>query len=324
MIAFFVRKYKVGSIKEKAILIFYGCMWLSLVILAAGFGSRYGWLKQIDWFWPHQEPIILYSIFDALRAWFDHVVFVIREEFAEAFKETIWRVVEKTIRVSYVFQEKDAYVPANHLDLVASREKPRWTAHATLVTKAYIDQPFAVINADDFYGRDGYVNMASFLKTSSPRDIGMIGYILENTLSDFGSINRWVCEIEDNKLSWVVEHLWIIADEKGIFHDKEWNVIKSGSSVSMNFRWFHPSFFSAIEDYFEKFLEEWQGKGEYFIPLVVDKCIRDHQMDCHVMMSSDQRCGVSYQEDRPFVESTIARLHEQGVYPESLFPQEST
>lgn len=324
MIAFFVRKYKVGSIKEKAILIFYGCMWLSLVILAAGFGSRYGWLKQIDWFWPHQEPIILYSIFDALRAWFDHVVFVIREEFAEAFKETIWRVVEKTIRVSYVFQEKDAYVPTNHLDLVASREKPRWTAHATLIAKTCVNQPFAVINADDFYGRDAFVQIATFLRHCTPRDIGMVGYILRNTLSPFWSINRWVCTTNGDMLETVEEHLKIQEQADGILYDEHGIAIDHDAIVSMNFRWFHPSFFAHSEAGFVRFLDAYTGKGEYYIPTVVDYLLAHQQATCRVLMSHDQRCGVSYQEDRPFVESTIARLHEQGVYPESLFPEEST
>jgi hypothetical protein len=294
-------------------------MWLSLVILAAWFGSRYGGLKQLDWFWPHEEPIILYSIYDAIEAWFDHVVFVIREDFAELFKERIWRRVENKIRVSYVFQETTSYLPEKYAHLHPARQKPRWTAHAMLMAKDHIDQPFAVINADDFYGRDAYVQIAAFLQTITPDQMWMVGYVLKNTVSPFGSINRGVCEVKDGKLVSIVERLKINVDENGNYYNPETDFIDANALVSMNFWWFHPSFFEYTETYFEKFLEEGEGSGEYFITLVVDICLRAYQMSCEVMMSTDQRCGVSYQEDKPFVQETIANLHATGVYPARLF-----
>ena len=294
-------------------------MWLSLVILAAWFGSCYGWLKQLDGFGLHQEPIILYSVYDAIRAWFDHVVFVIREEFAESFKETIGRVIEDEISVSYVFQTKEAYVPEQYAALIPLREKPWWTAHATLVAKEVVSQPFAVINADDFYGRDAFIQIADFLRTIHPDQIGMIWYVLKNTLSPFWSINRWVCEVVDNKLVSIVERLKIKNDDQGKFHDQTWDEVEMNAIVSMNFWWFHHSFFTYLEKYFEEFLEQSQGQGEYFIPLVVDICLRDVAMSCKVMMTTNQRCWVSYQEDKPFVQQTIATLHATGVYPEQLF-----
>lgn len=298
-------------------------MWLSLVILAAWFGSRYGWLKQLDGFGPHQEPIILYSVYDAIVAWFDHVVFVIREDFAEAFKETIWRSVEDKIRVSYVFQSKEAYVPQKYEHLIPLREKPWWTAHAALVAKEVITQPFAVINADDFYGRDAFIKIADFLHTVTPTHMGMIWYILSNTLSPFWSINRWVCEVVDNTLTSITERLKIAADVTGKLYDQWWHEVDTHATVSMNFWWFHPSFFTYLERYFEQFLEQFleqsQGQGEYFIPLVVDICLRDFALSCKVMMSSDKRCWVSYQEDKPFVQESIAALHDAGIYPAQLF-----
>lgn len=294
-------------------------MWLSLVILAAWFGSRYGGLKQIDWFGPQQEPIILYSVYDALQAWFDHVVFVIREDFADLFVQHIGRYVEKVVRVSYVFQTKDAYVPIQYKNLISWREKPWGTAHATLVAKDVVSQPFAVINADDFYGRDAFLQIAWFLSTCTPEQIGMVGYVLKNTVSPFGSINRWVCEVKNNSLVSIIERLKIVMDEAWQFSNPECSHIDPLTPVSMNFWWFHQSFFWYIETHFEEFLETWHGAWEYFIPLVVDRCLHDEHMNCKVMMSNDLWCGVSYQEDKPFVQESIAELHAKWVYPEQLF-----
>ncbi len=294
-------------------------MWLSLVVLAAWFWSRYGGLKQLDWFWPHQEPIILYSVYDAIQAWFDHIVFVIREDFAQAFRSTIWTLVEKEVRVTYVYQEKTAYLPLQQQHLVSSREKPWWTAHATLVAKEYVDTPFAVINADDFYGREAFFSLANYLKTISPQQMSMVGYIFKNTLSPFWSINRWVCEVSDRKLFSIQERLKITHGDDGLFRDQDGEIVNPDAVVSMNFWWFHPTFFAYLEQYFATFLDEGQWVGEYFIPLVVDKCLQVHDMSCEVMMSHDQWCGVSYPEDKPFVQNTIAALHEKWVYPEQLF-----
>jgi len=294
-------------------------MWLSLIVLAAWFGSRYGGLKQLDGFWPHEEPIILYSVYDAVQAWFDHIFFVIRKDFASEFKSSIGVLVEKKVRVTYVYQEKSMYVPEKYEHLIALREKPWWTAHATLVAKEYVDSPFAVINADDFYGREAFFLLVAYLKKITSEQMSMIGYVFENTLSPFWSINRWVCEVKDNKLISVKERLKISCGTDGCYRDQLWCEVRPSSPVSMNFWWFHPTFFVYLEEDFAQFLEEGQWFGEYFIPLVVDTCLRKHSMSCEVMMSPDKRCGVSYQEDKPFVQQTIATLHDKGVYPEQLF-----
>ncbi len=294
-------------------------MWFSLVILAAWFGSRYWWLKQLDGFGPHSEPIILYSIYDALRFGCDHVVFVIRKDFENEFVEVIGNIVEKRVRVSYVFQTKELFVPDEFIHLIQNREKPRWTAHATLVTKDVVDQPFAVINADDYYGCDAFEQIAAFLKTIKPTQIWMVGYVLENTLSPFGSINRWVCKVNNWLLTEVVEHLKINANSDWLLYDEQWQEIDRKSIVSMNFWGFHPSIFTHFDNGFTNFLHDNNGQWEYFIPIVVDTCIHKNSMECVVMMSHDQRCGVSYQEDKPFVQETIAWLHSQWTYPDQLF-----
>lgn len=292
---------------------------LTLVVLAAWMGSRYGGLKQLDEFWPHGETILEYSIYDALHAWFDHIVFIIREHFADAFQERIGKKIAQKAKISYVFQEKDSFFPSEYIGLLKNREKPRGTAHATLVAKVVVTTPFAVINADDFYGRDAFGQIASFLLSSEKETMGMVGYMLENTLSPYGSINRGVCSVENAMLVSVVERLKIQEKNDGNLYDEQWVIISRDSIVSMNFRWFHPSFFDALEAWFETFLQHYSGSGEYFIPLVVDTLIAEKKAYCRVMMSHDQWCGVSYQEDKPFVQETIAGLHRQWVYPEQLF-----
>lgn len=294
-------------------------MWFSLVILAAWFGSRYWGLKQLDGFGPNNEPIIMYSIYDALRFGCDHVVFVIRKDFEEAFVETIGKTIEKQVRVSYVFQTKELFVPNKYAHLIQNREKPRWTAHATLVAQEVIDQPFAVINADDYYGRDAFEQIASFLHAITPNQIWMVWYILEKTLSPFWSINRWVCKVNDWFLTEVVEHLKINNDIDWLLYDEQWQQIERKSIVSMNFWGFHHDVFTYFDKEFTNFLQDNNGQWEFFIPLVVDSCIHKEWMECAVMMSHDQRCGVSYQEDKPFVQETIASLHDQWVYPDQLF-----
>lgn len=298
---------------------FFMHMWFSLVILAAWFGSRYWWLKQLDGFGPHSEPIILYSIYDALRFGCDHVVFVIRKEIEDDFKLLIGNVVEKYVRVSYVFQTKELFVPNELAHLISYREKPWGTAHATLAVKDVVNQPFAIINADDYYGRDAFQNIASFLSHIQPDQLCMVWYILENTLSPYWSINRWVCKVNEWHLTEVVEHLKIKSDDLWVLYDEIWNKIDNKSIVSMNFWWFHHSIFPYFYKEFTNFLQDSNGQGEFFIPIVVDKCIHEEGMDCFVMMSHDQRCGVSYQEDKPFVQETIASLHRQWIYPDQLF-----
>lgn len=295
-------------------------MWFTLVVLAAGMWSRYGWLKQIDWFWPNNEPILLYSIYDAVYAWCTHIVFVIREEFHEAFHEAIWKKVPTSIRVSYVYQTITSMLPKEYIHLAEWREKPRGTAHATLVARDVVQGPFAVINADDFYGRDAFVQIATFLTTCTPHDIGMVGYVLKNTLSPYWSINRWVCAVQWGQLEKVTEHLKIQQQEDGKLYDEQGMYINHDAVVSMNFWWFHQSFFEGLYDWFVHFLNTYTGKGEYFIPTVVDTLIHTwKKVTCKVLMSDDQRCGVSYQEDKPFVQSSIAALHAAWVYPEQLF-----
>lgn len=293
---------------------------LTLVVLAAGLGSRYGGLKQMNGFGPSNETLLEYGVYDAIQAWFEKVVFIIRESFAQEFKDRIWSKLSKKIEVTYVCQEIDAQVPEQFVWLIPDRQKPRGTAHAVLVARDVVTTPFAVINADDFYGRAAYLQIATFLHTSAPEDMWLVGYVLKNTISPYGAVNRGVCSVDAGKLVSVHEHLKINSQE-GDFVDQEGIVVAPDTIVSMNFRWFHPSFFQAIEDWFIKFLSLYalQKKGEYFIPLTVDTYLQQHKWTCEVMMSHDIRCGVTYPEDNPFVQQHIGSLVKQWVYPEKLW-----
>ncbi len=292
----------------------------TLLILAAGMGSRYGGLKQIDPIGPKGEALIEFSIYDAIRAGFGKVVFVIRESIEDVFKAKFANKFDDKIQVEYAFQEFET--PVEGIDEFPHREKPWGTAHAVLVAKDKINEPFAVINADDYYGISAFYTMAEFLSEQcTPTLYNMIGYELKNTLSDHGTVNRGVCEMDgDNYLTNVVERLKIRKTEEGaafLGEDGELHALSLDSLVSMNFWGFHPNVFEIIRKDFIVFVEanKDQPKAEFFIPLVAKKLIDEGTAKILVQSSGDQWYGVTYKEDKPIVEKAFKKLVEQDKYP---------
>ena len=300
----------------------------TLLVLAAGMGSRYGSLKQMDGLGPCGEAIIDYSIYDAIQAGFGKVVFVIRHSFAEAFQKIYSKErFGGKIDVEFVYQELD-YLPEGYT-VPEGREKPWGTNHAVMMAKDVIHEPFAVINSDDFYGREGFMAVAEFLRgvEGLRGRYALVGYFLKNTLSDFGSVSRGVCETDDNGcLSTVTERTAIQRKEDGKVYYAEKGVdheVSEDSVVSMNFWGFTPDYFTWSEDLFKTFLNsedvKTNPKAEFFIPYVADVLIKRHDASFKVLNCDAKWFGVTYKEDRPFVVSKIGELIEKGVYPRSLW-----
>ena len=297
----------------------------TLVILAAGMGSRYGGLKQIDGVGPSEEGIIEYSIYDAIRAGFGKVVFIIRKDIEAPFREKFDGKFGDQIEVTYAFQGIDSFVPAD-VDHT-KREKPWGTTHAMLVAKDVCDEPFAVINADDYYGIKGFQKMADFLNNDvTPNVFSMVGYVLHRTLSDHGTVNRGVTLVgDDNKLVDVVERLKIGRGDDGqvsyLGDDEARHPLADDSVVSMNFWGFHPSIFATIEAGFQDFARQNTAdpRAEYLIPELVDGMIKDGSASVEVLVSDDRWYGVTYQEDKPKVQKAFTQLVADKVYPTPLF-----
>lgn len=301
----------------------------TLVIMAAGMGSRYGGLKQIEPVGPNGEIIMDYSIYDALKANFGKVVFIIKKEIEEAFKQTIGDRISSIIDTAYVYQEVAAYIPSNY-SIPEGRVKPWGTAHAVLCCKDVVDTPFAVINADDFYGSTSFEEIGKYL--SGVKDNGdiynyaMIGFQLENTLTEHGTVARGVCNVDSkNYLVDITERTKIkkFGNEAKYTEDGEnWISILKESTVSMNTWGFTPSIFKELEAGFTKFLEENEAnilKAEYFIPSVVDSLIKGEKAKVKVLKSKEQWYGVTYKEDKPMVHEAINKLIKFGIYPEKLW-----
>jgi len=298
----------------------------TLLVLAAGMGSRYGGLKQIDPMGPHGETVLDYSVFDALRAGFGKVVFIIREEFAQAFREGIGARFADRIEVDYAFQRLDD-LPAG-FSVPDGREKPWGTAHAVRAARHAVKGHFAVINADDFYGRDAYQRAAAFFDSLPPdasSAMAMVGYPLENTLSDHGHVNRGICKInEAGFLTNVEEYLDIEREGDGHVRgnalDAKRHIIPAGSLVSMNFWAFSPEFFTQLEEGFSRFMAESgdQMKSECYIPTVVDHLIHSGHAQCLVLKTNSSWFGVTYPADKPYVVESIRKLIATGEYPEKL------
>ena len=294
----------------------------TLLVLAAGMGSRYGGLKQIDPVGPADETIIDYSIYDAMRAGFGKLVFVIRKDIEQQFKEIIGARFEKRIAVEYVFQELDKLPPG--CSLPAGRTKPWGTTHAILMAADTIGEPFAAINADDFYGAEAYRLLAQHL-TSGTTDYAMVGFILRNTLSKFGSVARGVCRVdENNHLKSVVEMMKIEPDGGGAKNtDAAGQITKltGEEAVSMNFWGFTPALFPQLKTQFEAFLKKSGNalKSECYIPSTVNDLVVVGQAKVKVLRTNDFWFGVTYREDRPQVVESIRRLIAQGKYPEKLW-----
>ena len=296
----------------------------TLVVLAAGMASRYGSMKQTQGFGPAGETIMEYSIYDAIRAGFGKVVFLIREEFETMFQENFGNKLAGKIEVGYAFQELTKYI--GDRTIPDERKKPWGTAHAVLCCKGIVNEPFAVINADDFYGRDGFEKAYKFLTTSAePDKFAIIGYELKKTLSDNGSVSRGVCNVDAaGNLVDINERTKIYRNQQGIItYEDEAGLheVSEDASVSMNFFAFPPEFINECETYFGEFLNEEinNPKSEFFIPLVVDKAVKSGNINVQVIPTSSQWFGVTYKEDAPEVKASVDKLVADGEYPASLW-----
>ena len=296
-----------------------------LVVMAAGMGSRYGGLKQVDPVGPSGEVMLDYACFDAIRAGFGKIVFVIRPDFADVFRAaTEW--VARRVETAYVFQELDD-LPAG-MALPAERTKPWGTGQAVLAAKDAIDGPFAVINADDFYGAEAFQVIADYLKTARDADgvadYCMVGYVLERTLTDFGHVARGVCTVDDDGfLAGVVERTKIRRFGPAVRYtedDEQWHDLAPDTPVSMNIWGFTPSMLDALESDFEAFLRENLNdpKAEYYLVSGVDALIGAGKARVRVLASDAQWFGVTYQDDKPRVQQAIADMVAAGLYPEDL------
>ena len=295
----------------------------TLVILAAGMASRYGSMKQIQSFGPSGETIMDYSIYDAIRAGFGKVVFIIRQDFAENFKAIFEPRLKSRIATEYVYQEKDAFLP--DVAIPAERTKPWGTAHAVLCAKDAVKEPFAVINADDFYGRDSFEKAAAFLiNDCNEKTYAIIGYELAKTLSEHGTVSRGVCEVDESyNLVSIKERVKIYKEEdKIVYEDNDGkHEVPYDSSVSMNFWCFPPTMFAATEKLFQQFVKENYAdiKSEFFIPLLGDDFVQKQGGNIKVIPTSAQWFGVTYKEDAPIVKASVEQLIENGEYPITLW-----
>ncbi|MDB6064558.1 MAG: hypothetical protein JWR26_766 [Pedosphaera sp.] len=294
----------------------------TLLVLAAGMGSRYGGLKQIDPVGPHGETIIDYSIYDALRAGFGKLVFVIRRDIEEAFKQTIGAKFEKRIAVEYVFQELDMLPPG--FNVPPQRKKPWGTGHAILMAEHAISEPFAAINGDDFYGAHSFQVLSEHLRSGSP-DYAMVGFIVRNTLSDFGGVARGLCQVTpDGFLKGVTELTGIEKEGAGArYVDASGKVqLLSGEEiVSMNMWGFTPALFGQLRQQMVLFLEQYgqEEKSEIYIPTVTNTLVNSGQARLKVLRTRDSWFGVTYREDRPCVVESLGQLIKRGDYPEKLW-----
>ena len=298
----------------------------TLFVLAAGMGSRYGGLKQLDGLGPHGETIMDYSIYDAIHAGFGKVVFVIRKDFEDDFRSKILSKYEGHIPVEVVFQSTQD-LPAG-FTCPAGRTKPWGTNHALLMGRNVIKEPFAIINSDDYYGRNSFEVMAqelSNLPEGSKHNYSMLGFKVGNTMSESGSVSRGVCETVDGYLTGIVERTSIAYDENhNIFFDDEQGhsvQLAPDTPVSMNFWGFTPDYFDYSEQAFVEFLKAHinEPKSEFFIPTVVNRLISEKKARVKVLKTDSKWFGVTYSADRQGVVDKFAALHDSGFYPDSMF-----
>jgi len=297
----------------------------TLVVLAAGMGSRYGGLKQIDPMGPSGETILDYSVFDAIRAGFDRVVFIIRPDFEEAFRDGVAAKFADRIDVDFAFQTLDR-LPAGHV-IPEGREKPWGTTHAILCARDQIRGNFAVINADDFYGRDSYAVLAGHLTSvdASGNDFCMVGFTLRNTLSDHGSVARGVCATDAAGFLTDIDEMTKVervdAAARNTREDGRTVELTGNEPVSMNMWGFTPRILDDLDRIFGEFLAASGNelKSECFIPLSVGQLIKEQRATCRVLRTDSSWFGVTYQEDKPVVQASIAALVERGEYPANLW-----
>ena len=295
---------------------------LTLLILAAGMGSRYGGIKQIDGFGPNGETIMDYSLYDAIRAGFTKIVFIVREEILETVKEKFEPKLKGKINVEFVIQSLDKLVPAEYLS--PERSKPWGTGHAMLCAKNSIHEPFAVINADDFYGKSSFQSIADYFSRDKEKDHVMVGFTLKHVLSDHGSVSRGIGETDtDGFLTTVIEHTKITREgDKIISNTPEGDVeLNPEAPTSMNFWGFHPEIFPYSQGLFDEFLKNnYQNhKAEFFIPLVVNEMIEKKAGKVKVLRGGTIWFGVTYPQDKEQVIEKLKALVTQGEYPENLW-----
>ena len=297
---------------------------MTLLILAAGMGSRYGGLKQMDPIGPAGEAIIDYSIYDAIKAGFTKVVFVIRKDFEDAFRAQFDEKLAGKIEVAYAFQSATA--PIEGINKIPERVKPWGTGHAVLVAHDVIDEPFAVINADDYYGLSGFQIMADFLKNDcSSTQCSMVGYELDNTLSENGTVSRGICDMDENhNLVGAREHSKIgwQGDNIEALNEKDEPVILSDKAlVSMNFWGLHHSIFGELKQMFKAFIEENMDnpKAEFYIPYAINDLIHAGKTTAKVLANDGKWYGVTYREDAPTVQAAFAEMTGTGLYPTPLW-----
>ena len=286
---------------------------ITLVVMAAGMGSRFGGLKQIEPIGKNDEVLLDFSVYDAVKAGFTKVVFVIKHAIEKDFKAIIGKRIEKMVKVEYVFQENDV-LPENFV-CPEDRVKPWGTAHAILCCKDVVKEPFAVVNADDFYGRSAFKKIADFLKQET-KDYCMVGFRLVNTLTENGYVSRGVCEIKDNKLASVTERTKIVDCKYTEDDGESWTPMSPDTVVSMNLWGFMPDIFGYIEDGFKEFLTQNINvpKSEYYLPSVVSSLIENGEKQVEVLIAEDKWYGVTYKEDKQNVVDAIGAMVDAGMY----------
>lgn len=300
----------------------------TLVVMAAGIGSRFGGgIKQLEAVGPNGEIIMDYSIHDALEAGFNKVVFVIRKDLDKDFKEIIGRRMEKLVEVEYAYQELND-IPERFQKKTEGRKKPWGTGQAILCCKDVVDEPFLVINADDYYGKEAYREAYAYLtgrKDDNAYEACMVGFVLKNTLSDNGGVTRGVCKVDEHRmLSEIVETSNIVKTAEGAAVQTEDGAVPIDveSEVSMNMWGLSPKFFEVLDKGFDEFLEKLDPenlKGEYLLPTIIGDLLKEGKMRVEVRKSHDEWFGVTYKEDKPDVVASIQKLIKDGVYPEKLF-----
>lgn len=293
----------------------------TLLILAAGLGSRYGGCKQIDGFGPNKEFIMDYSIYDAIESGFTKVVFLIKRDMLETIENTIAKRIKNKIKVEYAFQEMNN-IPSGVI-IPEDRVKPWGTAHAIYCCKDVIHEPFVMINADDFYGRESYKEISKYLDNIKSNNIGIVGYKAKNTMSELGSVKRGVCTVKNNKVRDIVESELRYTDgkiEARPLNGMEFHLIDDDTLVSMNMIAFDYSFLKYIDDNIKEFFEKSDlSKDEFLIPTLIRKSINDKAYTCNIINTDAKWCGVTYKEDKEQLIEFLNKLYDEGVYPKDMW-----
>ena len=290
---------------------------ISLLVMAAGMGSRYGGLKQLDAVGPNGETIIDYSVYDAIQAGFNKVVFIIRKDFEVQFKSQITEKYAGHIQVGFAFQELNAL--PNEFQCPEGREKPWGTGHAILTAADFIQEPFVVINGDDYYGGESFKVVANYYNNGAD-NFSMVAFQLDRTLSIFGGVTRGICTVENGSLSMVVETENLQKTENELTSDRKIN-LDGSEPVSMNMWGFTPVLFDYLNEMIIEFLKKdgHEMKSEFLIPSVINNLIQSGRETVHVLRSSSSWFGVTYKDDKPYVMGEIQKLVDRGIYPQKLF-----